>query len=238
MTEFRFNAIGIVHSCFKEKFGVPRQPGLVPSASASIEMLEPFNNAEAFVGLDQCSHIWLQFVFHKNRTRQWKARVKPPRLGGNKTMGVFATRSPVRPNPIGLSVVKLEGLRFVQKTVHLDVSGADLVQGTPILDIKPYVPYADAVSGAENLMAPEAPEEMHVVFSAAADRFCDIHADDSRVNLRRLLVEVLRQNPRPSYQSFSGDRVYGTRLFNFDVRWRCDLVHGLETICVVEIVSE
>src|SRR3954463_4060851 len=139
--DFIFPAIGIIHSCFKEKFGIPRQPGLAPLATAQLELLPPYDNRAALEGLETCSHIWLQFVFHANKRDAWKPKVKPPRLGGNKSLGVFATRSPTRPAPIGLSVVKLDGISEADGKLFLNLSGIDLLDGTPVLDIKPYVPY-------------------------------------------------------------------------------------------------
>ena len=122
---FQFPVIGILHSCFKEKFGIPRQPGLAPLAKAQLELLPPYDDPAAVEGLESASHIWVQFVFHGNSRATWKAKVKPPRLGGNKTMGVFATRSPVRPAPIGLSVVKLEGIEQREGKLLLNLSGVD-----------------------------------------------------------------------------------------------------------------
>ena len=165
---FEFEPIAVVRSCFTDKFGIPRQSGLVPAASATLEFHPPYNDAQAFVGLAGCSHLWLQFVFHANRASGFRPRVRPPRLGGNKTLGVFATRSPVRPNPIGLSVVKLDQVIVTGATATLTISGHDLLDGTPIVDVKPYVPYTDSLPNAVNPVAPEAPATLAVTFSANA----------------------------------------------------------------------
>lgn len=140
------NPIGTIHSCFKEKFTIPRQPGLVKQAKATLELIEPYNRKEAVRGLEEFSHIWVVFVFHKNESRgQWKPTVRPPRLGGNKRVGIFASRSPHRPSPIGMSAVKLEGIEESKDKILLHLSGVDLLDGTPVLDIKPYIGYADSI---------------------------------------------------------------------------------------------
>ena len=154
---FTFAPIGVIHSCFKEKFGIPRQPGLVPAARAVLELLPPYNRAEAVRGLEGFSHIWVSFVFHACLDAPWKPTVRPPRLGGNRRLGVFATRSTHRPNPIGLSAVELERIETGPGRVLLHLKGADLMDGTPVLDIKPYLPYSDVIPGATGGFAAEAP---------------------------------------------------------------------------------
>lgn len=216
---FEFPVIGLVHSCYKEKFGVPRQPGLAPAAEAIIEILPPYNAAAAFEGLECCSHIWLQFVFHLSLRQGWKPKVRPPRLGGNATLGVFATRSPVRPSSLGLSVVKLERLACSASGVEVHISGADLVDGTPVVDIKPYVPYVDAVASARYSIADTPPPLLPVIFSELALSQLDGHA--GRVKLQALIEQVLQQDPRPKYQQTDPERVYGMNLLQFNVQWRC-----------------
>jgi tRNA (adenine37-N6)-methyltransferase len=135
-----FTPIGIVHSPFKEKFGVPRQPGIATAARATLELLPPYDREEALEGLSGFSHVWLVFVFHATAAQGWQPSVRPPRLGGNVRVGVFASRSMFRPNPIGLSVVELEGYGREDGRLVLHVKGADLIDGTPVLDIKPYIP--------------------------------------------------------------------------------------------------
>ncbi len=214
---FEFPAIGIIHSCFKEKFGIPRQPGLAPLARGQLELLPPYNDPQALAGLEGSSHIWVQFVFHANRRETWKPRVKPPRLGGNKTLGVFATRSPVRPAPIGLSVVRLEAIRQEGERLFLELSGLDLLDGTPVLDIKPYVPYVDRVDTATNRFADTAPPLMPVSFSDLAQT--RLHALGNP-ELAPLIKQVLQQDPRPSYQKPDTQQSYGMKLLNVDVHWQ------------------
>lgn len=213
-----FTPIGIVRSCFKEKFGVPRQAGLAPHATGTICVYPPFHVREAWTDLLLCSHIWVQFVFHQQKTAGWKPRVKAPRLGGNKTLSVFASRSPNRPNAIGLSALGLSGIRFEVDCTHLDVAGLDLVDGTPVLDIKPYVPYADCLQQARNECAPEPPATSVVGFTAAAEEFLMDREGRGECHWRRVLIEILQQNPRPAYHK-AGARLYTMRLDNLEIQW-------------------
>ena len=234
---FTFPAIGIIHSCFKEKFGIPRQPGLAPLAQAQLELLAPYNDLAAMAGLEGCTHIWLQFVFHANSRETWKPTVKPPRLGGNKSLGVFATRSPIRPAPIGLSVVKLEKIELCNGKLLLHLSGVDLLDGTPVLDIKPYVPYVDSVSDAINTFAPAAPVFIPVSMDAGRLEFCTDYRQKTSVDLAGLITQLLQQDPRPQYQTPSAERIYGMKLLDLDLRW-CyqNAVEGYQ-IFVVDIVQ-
>lgn len=218
--EFTFPAIGIIHSCFKEKFGIPRQPGLAPLARGRLELLPPYDDPVALEGLDTCSHIWLQFVFHANSRAHWKPKVKPPRLGGNKSVGVFATRSPTRPSPIGLSVVKLTGITHVGGKSWLELAGIDLLDGTPVLDIKPYVPYVDRVAEAYNHLAPAPPSPIAVHLPADVLAQCAAYQQRTGVDLAELIRQVLQQDPRPPYQQPEPERIYGMKLLELDLRWR------------------
>lgn len=208
-----------MHSCFKEKFGIPRQPGLAPLATAEIELLPPYDDLNALDGLEGCSHIWVQFVFHANKREEWKPKVKPPRLGGNKTLGVFATRSPVRPSPIGLSVVKFEKIVRREGKIFIKISGVDLLDGTPVLDIKPYVPYTDYIPTAENRFAPEPPTLVSVNIPADLMAECSAYQKWTGVDLAELITQILQQDPRPQYQEPDPERIYGMKLLNLDVRW-------------------
>lgn len=200
--KFQFRAIGIVHSPFKEKFGAPRQPGLVPEARGSVELLPPYACAEAVAGLEGYSHIWLQFVFNRTRRERWQATVRPPRLGGNRRVGVFASRSPFRPNPIGLSVVRLEQVVEQQSGVVLEVSGLDLVEGTPVLDIKPYITFVDSIPDAVAGYAPAAPEPVFEVrFSAKALNQLAARSDGEA--LKRMITTLLETDPRPTISARS-----------------------------------
>jgi tRNA-Thr(GGU) m(6)t(6)A37 methyltransferase TsaA len=215
--------IGIIASPYKEKFGIPRQPGLVTEARATLTLLPPYNQSEAVRGLDGFSHVWIIFVFHATQEQGWKPTVRPPRLGGNARMGVFATRSTFRPNPIGLSVAQLCGVQVQGANITLELAGTDLLDGTPVLDIKPYLPYADALSQASAGFAPQAPAiQQAVQFSAQATGQCRQKAAQWQTDMQRLITQVLGQDPRPSYQQGveADGRVYAMRLYDFDLRWR------------------
>ena len=212
-----FTPIGTIQSCYGEKFGIPRQPGLVKSATATLKLLPPYNTPDALRGLEEFSHLWIIFVFHQSAREQWKATVRPPRLGGNERVGVFASRSNFRPNPIGLSVVEL--LEIEGTTLKL--GGGDFLDGTPVLDIKPYIPYADRILDAEGAFADAAPESSNrVEFSPEAERAVQELENETRPALRQLICDMLAYNPRPAYQPNDPDRVFGTRLFDLELRWR------------------
>jgi tRNA-Thr(GGU) m(6)t(6)A37 methyltransferase TsaA len=211
--------IARVRSPYREKFGIPRQAGLVEAAVGWIVMLPPYDAPEMFAGLRDFSHIWVSFIFHGTRGRGWRRRVRPPRLGGNRRMGVFATRSPFRPNHLGLSLVEL--LAIEQGSgVRLRVAGLDLLDGTPVVDLKPYLPYADARPDALAGFAAERPADaLPVRFTGPADRVLARRADGE--TLRRLIVQTLALDPRPAYRSEGeSTRVYGLPLIDVDVRWR------------------
>ena len=220
---YRFAPIGVIHSCFKEKFGIPRQPGLAPEARAVLELYPPYARAEALTGLDAFTHIWVIFVFHAHLDRGWRPTVRPPRLGGNRRLGVFATRSGFRPNPVGLSVVRLAGRRVGPEGAEFDLAGGDFLDGTPVLDIKPYLPYADRVPEAEAGFAGQAPPQMPVTFDANAEADCRRIEAQGYTGLQRLIVQVLANDPRPAYYSgYSGQdhaRRHGMCLYDLDVRW-------------------
>ena len=209
--------IAKVHSCFTEKFGIPRQPLLADASRASIELLPPMNTPDAVAGLEQNSHLWVIFQFHEV-AGQWSHKVRPPRLGGNKKLGVLATRSPFRPNNIGLSVVRLIEVRTHPK-VELIVAGADLLDGTPVLDIKPYIPYADAIPSASSDFAEQAPAQAHVDIPASVLRIARDYYDDWGTDLEALIHQVLSQDPKPAYQQPDPERVYGMELCGFNLRW-------------------
>jgi tRNA-Thr(GGU) m(6)t(6)A37 methyltransferase TsaA len=217
---YSFPVIGIIHSCFKEKFGIPRQPRLVPSAKAQLELLKPFNDPLVVEGLEAVSHLWIQFVFHANEVEGWKPKVRPPRLGGNQSLGVFATRSPIRPAPIGLSVVKLDSIEIGKHSLILHLSGIDFLDGTPVLDIKPYVPYVDTVTEAINPVAAEPPQLIKVCIPDSLQNFCQEYTFITQLPLLDLIEQVLQQNPKPAYQEPDPDRIYGMKLYDLDVRWR------------------
>lgn len=220
--QFTIEPIALTHSPFKTKFGIPRQPGLVSEAISELKLLPPYNRPEALAGLELSSHIWVEFIFHQSPSsngENFRPCIRPPRLGGNKRMGVFATRSPVRPNGIGLSVAKLEKI-ITDKGVSLLVSGLDLLDGTPIIDIKPYVPYADSITDASNHFAEASPSVIEVTLSSqAADKALAYKAPHN-TSLTLLIEQILSQDPRPQYQKPDPERQYGMNLYDLDIQWR------------------
>ncbi|MCU7852107.1 MAG: tRNA (N6-threonylcarbamoyladenosine(37)-N6)-methyltransferase TrmO [Candidatus Thiodiazotropha sp. (ex Monitilora ramsayi)] len=224
MTHFDFQPIGTITSCFKEKFGIPRQSGLIPEARATLDILPPYNRPEAFRELAEYSHIWLTFVFHANIRENWKPTVRPPRLGGNQRVGVFASRSPFRPNPIGLSVVRLDQLDIDHSNIRLYLSGIDLLDGTPVLDIKPYLPYTDAIPDASAGYAPDPPgTPQKLTFEHQAEEVLNKLNELESAQLRKLIRQILEQDPRPGYRQGQPEkRYYGMRLFDYDIRWEIE----------------
>jgi len=221
-TRFSFEAIGLVRSPFREKFGIPRQPGLV-KVPASIHMLPEYSRQEAFRELQSFSHIWISFVFHRSMREHWKPTVRPPRLGGNERIGVFASRSMFRPNPLGLSVVELKAVRHSQQGMVLDIIGGDLLDGTPVLDIKPYLPYVDALPAARSGYAEEAPPaKLQVAFTPTVlARLHELH--ETCPDLQAVITEILQYDPRPAYQPGTQQhRSYAMRLYDYDVKWQVE----------------
>ena len=232
-----FEPVGVVRSPFREKFGIPRQPGLVPEARAVLVLEPPFDRPEAVDGLDGFSHLWLIYRFHAVRAERERLSVRPPRLGGNRRLGVFATRSMFRPNPIGLSLVGLERVEIAAGRVRLHLSGVDLLDGTPVLDVKPYLPYADSLPEARAGFAPGPPSaRLAVRFAPEAQRALSGRADADA--LQGLIQGVLALDPRPAYRAQAGrdsGRVHGIRLLDVDVRWRVqDGVAVVEALVPVE----
>ncbi|SUG57240.1 putative methyltransferase, YaeB/AF_0241 family [Salmonella enterica subsp. diarizonae] len=196
MSSFQFEQIGVIRSPYKEKFAVPRQPGLVKSACGELHLIAPYNQADAVRGLEAFSHLWVLFVFHQTMDGGWRPTVRPPRLGGNARMGVFATRSTFRPNPIGMSLVALKGIECRKESVILKLDSLDLVDGTPVVDIKPYLPFAEALPDAVASYAQQAPmAEMPVSFTAEVVQ--QLTTLESRYpQLRTFICDVLAQDPR------------------------------------------
>jgi len=201
--------IGFVESCFGEKFGTPRQSGLVSSARGRVIFTDEVD-PEACRGLEEFSHCWLVFVFDQVAEDEVRWLVRPPRLGGNEKKGVFATRSPYRPNRIGLSLVRLEKVT----SQSVEVSGLDLVEGTAILDLKPYLPYVESVPGALGGFAENSPEKLAVIFPES------LKSDLSDKEIL-LITETLATDPRPAYHS-DPEREYGCLLAGREVKWRAD----------------
>lgn len=207
------DVIAVMHSDFPTKFGIPRQSGLAEALQSTIVFEPAYRNPEALRGIEGFSHLWILWQFSQAVRQDWSPTVRPPRLGGNTRMGVFATRSPFRPNAIGLSCVRLLSVEHTQDMgTVLHIGGADLMDGTPILDIKPYIPYCDAH-----------PEAMGGFTQDAGDFILEV---DFPENLKQRLpaekqeaiCQVLSHDPRPSYQKDS-DRVYGLSFAGFDIRF-------------------
>jgi tRNA-Thr(GGU) m(6)t(6)A37 methyltransferase TsaA len=220
-SSYSFQPVAVVHSCFKAKFGIPRQPGLISEARGSIELLAPYNQVNTVRGLEDFSHVWLLFVFHEALREGWKATVRPPRLGGDKRVGVFASRSPFRPCALGISVLKLCAVHIAgHGKISLEVAGLDLLDGTPVLDIKPYLPYTDAIHDAHGGFAPNAPDgaALAVSFSELATQ--QVAAIEKRgvADFGQLAAKVIAADPRPAYQREPG-RVYGVFLHGYEVVW-------------------
>lgn len=227
-----FPIIAVMRSPFKEKFGIPRQPNLV-DVPCYIEMNAPYIDKMAFNGIEAFSHLWLLWVFHDNKKqRAFKPQVRPPRLGGNQKVGVFATRSMYRPANIGLSVVKLIGVDQQKQGIRLCVTGSDLLDGTPILDIKPYITYSDAVLDAQSGYALEPPLVKQVFWHTQAMTEREIllkHYYTSEQELK-YLEQVLALDPKPAYQK-DVDRVYAFKFFNLEVKFKV----SLENIFIVAL---
>ena len=203
------NVIATLRTCYTDKFGVPRQSGLAPDAWGVIEFEPEYRRAEAVRGIEDFSHLWLITRFHLVNEEPDALTVRPPRLGGNERRGVFATRSPFRPNRMGLTVVKLERVELEgEKAPRLIVSGVDLVDGTPILDIKPYVPYADSIRDARSSFAHQAPQRITVKWE------CECAADDARA----IIEQSLSLQPQPAYHE-DAQREYTTEIAGWRVRW-------------------
>lgn len=207
--------IGRIHTDFATKFGVPRQSGLVPELMGKIVLEPEYRNPDAFRGLEEFSHLWLVWEFSEAVRSEWSPTVRPPRLGGNRRVGVFATRSPFRPNPIGLSCVKLEQIDLQDsRKPEIWVSGVDMMDGTPIYDIKPYLPYADSHPGAKGgftdgtqvrRVKVEFPEEPVAASEISGEKL-------------QALRGVLEQDPRPRYQK-DPERIYGMSFGEYEVKF-------------------
>jgi tRNA-Thr(GGU) m(6)t(6)A37 methyltransferase TsaA len=220
--------IAVIRTEFPEKFGVPRQSGLASALRGRIVFNKEFRDPSSLRGLEDFSHLWLIWEFSCNRHSEWHPTVRPPRLGGNASMGVFATRSPFRPTPLGLSCVEIEDIEWdTSEGPVINVKGADLVDGTPIYDIKPYIRYADSRPDARcGYVDSLSDERLSInVPSSLAEKWSD------RIDIPAL-IQVLELDPRPSYQN-DPDRVYGMKFMDYDVRFTVD---G-NVLTVIDLVS-
>lgn len=231
--------IGIVRTPYGEKFAVPRQPDLVSQGKGILHLLPPYNAPDAVRGLSQFSHLWLIFQFHQIAEREWHATVRPPRLGGNERIGVFASRATHRPNPLGLSKVRLERVETGNGDVKLYLGSVDLVDGTPILDIKPYLAYADSEPAAHSGFAQQKPQaKLAVEFSPQvlqAVGSCRQFATFGITDPLAFIAQVIAQDPRPAYQQGKlSDRTYGMRLAGYNILWRIS-AENINTATVIAI---
>jgi tRNA-Thr(GGU) m(6)t(6)A37 methyltransferase TsaA len=218
--DFSFSSIGVIRSPFSEKFGIPRQPRLTPSITTTIVLHKQFSDFDIVDQLSSTSHIWILFVFSECYQSGWKPKVRPPRLGGNQKIGVFASRSPFRPNPIGISAVELVSIEKTDQNISICIKGADLLNGTPILDIKPYIPYSDKIDEASNQLAESfIPLSQPIYFSSAAQKQCENHLLQTQQSLSEMIEQVLRCDPRPAYQH-SLSKEYGIKLYDYNIRWQ------------------
>lgn len=222
--------IGYMCSPFVEKFGIPRQSNLVNTTSY-IKLIAPYDDINAFQGIEQFSHLWLLWQFHANDVKKsdnvvnkagiFQPMIRPPRLGGNQKIGVFASRSMYRPSQIGLSVVQLLEIKKVKNELRLYIQGADILDGTPIVDIKPYLAYADAIPDAVSGYAPDAPQILQVVWSeeASIQKQKLLNENICTEQIFQELEQVLAQNPKPAYHDDT-QRVYGLSFSNLNVKFQ------------------
>lgn len=218
-------SIGYVETDFKEKFGIPRQSGIVEELAGRIIFLPEYRQPEAFRGLEDFSHIWILWEFHKAVREHWSATVKPPKLGGNTRIGVFATRSPFRPNAIGLSCVRLTGITYTEDLGPvLQITGADLLDHTPIYDIKPYIPYTDCRPDATGGFTDTIPKKKLTV--KFPPELLSVIPEEKR----SVLIQVLAEDPRPGYQNDPARR-YGVAFAGYDVRFHIE--KDILTVCEV-----
>nr|WP_202112758.1 tRNA (N6-threonylcarbamoyladenosine(37)-N6)-methyltransferase TrmO [Gilliamella sp. Pas-s95] len=225
---YQIDPIGIIRSPYSEKFAVPRQPNLVGAGLGELYLSAPYNDPISVKGLEQFSHLWLLFLFHHIAPEKWGLTVRPPRLGGNKTIGVFASRSPFRPNHIGLSAVELKDIIVENKQVILKLGSLDLVDGTPIIDIKPYLPYCDSYPKALAGYAQSVPDKkLTVEFSPKAQLILDLQKQNYP-QLAELITQVISQDPRPAYkQKNNSEQTYGITLYHFNIKWKIINKHAI-----------
>ncbi|QIA62663.1 tRNA (N6-threonylcarbamoyladenosine(37)-N6)-methyltransferase TrmO [Vibrio astriarenae] len=228
---FNIQPIGVIQSPYKEKFAVPRQPSLVKNATSQIKLVGEANTPEAVRGLEQFSHLWLLFIFDQNLDAGWNPTVRPPRLGGNERVGVFASRSTFRPNGIGMSAVELNGIKQVGDQVYIELGNVDLVDGTPIVDIKPYIPYSDSVAEATGGYANDEPDTLPVTFSLAAQQWLEARLEGE--NEKLVIGQVLAQDPRPAYKKNKPDnKEYAVNLYDMNVKFT--VTDNLVTVTDIE----
>jgi tRNA-Thr(GGU) m(6)t(6)A37 methyltransferase TsaA len=231
LPSFQFESIAVIHTPFTQRFGIPRQPGLVPEAKGTIKFRKDPDFQHALKGMEQFSHLWIVFVFHEHGGNKWKPTIRPPRLGGKEKMGVLASRSPHRPNPIGMSVCEVESIDLLAAGgAEIRVRGVDLLDGTPILDVKPYIPYADSVPNANPGWAHEEIKKTPVIFEPAALQKITHLETNGETGLKNLIEQLLAIDPRPGFQrrelppdaEHAQGRDFGLLVKNHDVHWKIE----------------
>ena len=224
--------IGKVNSPYKQKFVIPRQANLADAAIGIIELNKDFTDFDCLRGIDQFTHLWIIYFLHETASQGWAPTVQPPRLGGKKKVGVFSSRAAFRPNPIGISAVKYIEHFKKDRSLHIKISGMDILDGTPVLDIKPYIPYADSIPNADGGYASEKPKQGLIVeFSDDAEKKISAF-EAERENLRSLIVQVLSLDPRPAWGINTLDqKQYGATIFDINIKFQ---VHG-EAVLVTEL---
>lgn len=221
--------IAHIQTDFKEKFGIPRQSGRVPALRGRIVFLPEYRNPDALRGIEGFSHLWLIFDFSLSHRKEWSPTVRPPRLGGNKKIGVFASRSPFRPNPVGLSSVRFVGIEHTEHEGDiLLVEGADLLDGTPIYDIKPYLPFTDCHPDAVGGYADDVRDHRLTV------KISDALLERIPADKQEAVIACLKEDPRPSYQE-DPERVYSMRFADMDVHFTVD--HGIATVTTIDKIQ-
>ncbi len=236
-TQISVPIIGTHCSPLSQKFGVPRQPNLV-RLPTFIEIFPPYNISEAFVGIEAYSHIWVTWQFHQNKYQQnFKPQVRPPRLGGNKKMGVFATRSMYRPSQLGLSVVELKGIEFKKGKLVVHIVGADMVDATPIIDIKPYISYSDSLAMARCDFAQEQPIKKLVLMSDIASRQYQQLIDENYLDNQDMayICQLIEQDPRPAYRQQEVNTKFVMRYKSVDITFKMNKEFALEISSCIAI---
>ncbi len=236
--------IGIHHSPLTQKFGIPRQPNLV-DLPTKIEMYAPYNDPLAFAGIEDFSHLWISWQFHQNKPVNNKSKdsfrpqVRPPRLGGNSKLGVFATRSMYRPSGLGLSVVKLDKLEVVDNKVWLKIIGADFIDGTPIIDIKPYIAYSDSIVDASSGFAQDKPTSKAVIISNNAKAEFEQHILSDRLQAEEVdyFCQLIAQDPRPAYRQKELGTAFVMRYAPFDINFSMEKVDSLQAVDATQMMN-
>ncbi|WP_434354063.1 tRNA (N6-threonylcarbamoyladenosine(37)-N6)-methyltransferase TrmO [Psychrobacter sp. HD31] len=236
-TKISVPIIGMHCSPLSQKFGIPRQPNLV-SLPTFIEILPPYNTEEAFAGIDAYSHVWVTWQFHKNKHQQnFKPQVRPPRLGGNKKMGVFATRSMYRPSQLGLSVVELKGIEVKNGKLLMHIAGADMADATPIIDIKPYIKYSDSLPTARCDFAQEEPIKKTVLMSETASQQYQQLIDENYLTLQDVayICQLIEQDPRPAYRQQEINSEFVMQYKSVDITFKMNKAFVFEIISCIAI---